>query len=107
MRLRVCLLAGPKVSLHQRTEALRQSVGRPGTQATSVEADASWSAFPQPFDGDLAFTGYTFALATSQIEAGLASSLPIAQGGWGNLTTRLHVVSSGTARLPDGYTGPA
>ena len=65
-------LAGPKVSLHQRTEALQQSMGRPGTQATSVEADASWSSFPQPFDGELAFTGYTFALATSQIEAGLA-----------------------------------
>jgi putative ABC transport system permease protein len=96
-------LAGPKVSLHQRTEALQQSVGRPGTQATSVEADASWSAFPQPFDGELAFTGYSFALATSQIEAGLAYSLPIAQGWWGSLTTRLHMVSSGTGRLPDGY----
>src|SRR5580658_1807814 len=96
-------LAGPRVSLHQRTEALQQSVGRPGTQATSVEADASWSSFPQPFDGELAFTGYTFALATSQIEAGLAYSLPIAQGWWGSLTTRLHMVSSGTGRLPDGY----
>jgi putative ABC transport system permease protein len=96
-------LAGPKVSLHQRTEALQQSMGRPGTQATSVEADASWSSFPQPFDGELAFTGYTFALATSQIEAGLAYSLPIAQGWWGSLTTRLHTVSSGTGRLPDGY----
>jgi putative ABC transport system permease protein len=96
-------LAGPAVSLHLRTEALQQALRRLGPQGTAIQASASWNRFTQAFTGQPVLTEDNLALATSDIADALAASVPIALGSWGGLTTALHDVASGTARLPTGY----
>jgi putative ABC transport system permease protein len=93
-------LAGPAMSLRLRTEALQQALSRLGPLGTAITVSASWSRFAVPFVGQTTLAEGDLSAATSQIGGGLAQSLTINAGSWGGLTTALHGVTSGTARVP-------
>jgi putative ABC transport system permease protein len=96
-------LAGPAVSLHLRTEALQHALSRLGPLGTAIGVSASWNTFTEAYTGQPALNEDDLSGATSALASGLAASVPLAPGGWGGLTTPLHDVLSGTARLPVGY----
>jgi putative ABC transport system permease protein len=96
-------IAGPAISLHLRTEALHQTLNRPGPLGTAIEVSASWNTFTQPFTGQPVLTEDDLSAATSALASGFAASVPMAAGGWGGLTTTMHDVLSGTGPLPVGY----
>jgi hypothetical protein len=96
-------LAGPAVSLHLRTEALQHALSRLGPQGTAIGVSASWNTFTEAYTGQPALNEDDLSGATSALASGLAASVPLAPGSWGGLTTPLHDVLSGTARLPVGY----
>ena len=96
-------LAGPAVSLHLRTEALQQALSRLGPLGTAIQVTGSWNTFTEAYTGQPVLTDDNLSAATLQIAGGLSDSVPIGVGSWGGLTTTLHNVASGTARLPAGY----
>jgi putative ABC transport system permease protein len=96
-------LAGPAVSLHLRTEALQQALSRLGPLGTAIQVTGSWNTFTEAYTGRAVLTDDNLSAATIQIAGGLSDSVPIGLGSWGGLTTTLHDVASGTARLPAGY----
>jgi putative ABC transport system permease protein len=96
-------MAGPAVSLHLRTEALQRALSRLGPLGTSLGVSASWNTFTQAFTGQPALNEDDLSAATSNLASGLAASVPLAPGSWSGLTTPLHDVRSGAARLPVGY----
>jgi putative ABC transport system permease protein len=96
-------LAGPAVSLHLRTEALQQALSRLGPLGTAIQVTGSWNTFTEAYTGQPVLTDDNLSAATIQIAGGLSDSVPIGVGSWGGLTTTLHDVASGTARLPAGY----
>jgi putative ABC transport system permease protein len=96
-------LAGPAVSLRLRTEALQQALSRLGPLGTAIEVTASWARFTEAYTGRTVLTEDNLSNATAVIGGGLAYSLTINADSWGGLTTPLHGVTSGTARLPAGY----
>jgi putative ABC transport system permease protein len=96
-------LAGPAVSLHLRTEALQQALSRLGPLGTAIQVTGSWNTFTEAYTGRPVLTDDNLSAATIQIAGGLSDSVPIGLGSWGGLTTTLHDVASGTARLPAGY----
>jgi putative ABC transport system permease protein len=96
-------LAGPAVSLRLRTEALQQALSRLGPLGTAIQVNASWARFTEAYTGRTVLTDDNLSAATEQIGGGLADTLTINAGSWGGLTTPLHGVTSGTARLPAGY----
>ena len=95
-------LAGPAMSLRLRTEALQQELTRLGPLGTAIAVSASWSSFTVPYVGRTTLTEDDLSGATIEIGGGLAQSLTIPAGSWGGLTTPLHGVTSGTARVPAG-----
>ena len=92
-------MAGPAISLHLRTEALHQALGRLGPLGTAIEVSASWNTFTEGFTGQPALTEDDLSGATSALASGLAASVPLAPGSWGGLTTTVHDVLSGTGPL--------
>jgi putative ABC transport system permease protein len=97
-------MAGPGISLHLRTEALQQALGRLGPLGTAIEVDTSWNTFTDAFTGQSVLTEDDLSGVTSTLASGFARAVPIAGGSWDGLTTSLHVVTAGTAREPPGYT---
>ena len=96
-------MAGPAISLHLRTEALQQALGRLGPLGTALQVSASWNTFTESFTGNPLLTEEDVSGATGELQAGFAGSVPLAAGSWAGLTTTLHAVTAGTARLPVGY----
>ena len=96
-------MAGPAISLHLRTEALQNALRRLGPLGTAIQVSASWNTFTEGFTGQQALTEDDLSGATSALASGLAASLPLAPGSWAGLTTPVHAVLSGTARMPAGY----
>jgi putative ABC transport system permease protein len=96
-------LAGPGISLRLRTEALQQALNRAGPLGTAIQVSASWNQFSQDYAGHPVLTEDDLSSATADIGGGLAASVPMAPGSWASLTTALHHVISGTARMADGF----
>jgi putative ABC transport system permease protein len=96
-------LAGPAVSLRLRTEALQQALNRQGPLGTAYSVSASLARFTEGYTGQLILTEDSLTSATADIASGLMSSLTLAPGSWGGLTTALHEALSGTARMASGY----
>ncbi len=96
-------LAGPAISLRLRTEALHQALNRFGPLGTAIQVSASWNQFSEDYAGQPLLTEDDLSSATADISVGLAASVPIAQGSWTSLTTAVHNVISGTARMADGF----
>ena len=97
-------MAGPAVSLHLRTQALQQALSRLGPLGTAIEVDTSWNTFSEAFTGQPILTEDDLSTATSALAGGFAASVPLAPGSWASLTTTVHQVTSGTTRVPAGYT---
>lgn len=96
-------MAGPAVSLRLRTEALQQALHRLGPLGTAIQVSATWSRFTESYTGKSILTENDLSAATDEIGSGLADSVPIGPGSWSSLTTAIHDVTAGTARLPVGY----
>ena len=96
-------LAGPAMSLRLRTEALQQALSRLGPLGTAIGVNANGARFTEAYTGLTVLGEDNLAAATTEIGGSLAESLTIDAGSWGGLTTPLHGVTSGTARLPAGY----
>jgi putative ABC transport system permease protein len=91
-------LAGPALSLHTRTQALRQTLAAlPGTTKT-VQVNSAWSDFLGSVPGAQALNQDMVNQATDQIGLGLAAApVPLAGGQWTALTTKPLVVTAGAA----------
>jgi putative ABC transport system permease protein len=96
-------MAGPAMSLRLRTEALQQALARLGPLGTAIQASASWNRFTESYTGQSSLTEENLSAATAEIGIGLADSVTLGPGSWGGLTTAIHDVTAGTARLPAGY----
>ena len=96
-------MAGPAVSLRLRTEALQQALHRLGPLGTAIQVSTTWNRFTEAYTGRPLLTEDNLSAATAQIGGGLAASVPIGPGGWSSLTTAIHDVTAGSARLPVGY----
>ena len=92
-------MAGPALSLHTRSQALRQTLaGLPATTKT-VQVSAAWNDFVQSLslrapnlDDDM------LAASTIQIAGGLAAiPLPLAAGDWASLNSAPLEITSGAA----------
>ena len=91
-------LAGPALSLHTRSEALRQTLAGLAVTTKTVQVNADWSS--------LTFTPLTpagFAGSTAALARGFRSlPLPLAAGAWAGLTAKLSVVSGAGPRAQAG-----
>ena len=92
-------LAGPALSLHVRTQALRQILaGFPDTTKT-VQVNSAWSDFTGSIRGTQALNQDLLSRSTDQIGRGLsAAPVPLAAGRWTALTTKPMLVTAGAAR---------
>jgi putative ABC transport system permease protein len=92
-------LAGPALSLHTRTDALRQTLNAlPGTTRT-VQATAAWSDFTQSLPDPTGLTQFELTETISEIGSSLAAQpLPLGAGRWVSLTAKPLVVATGAAK---------
>jgi len=93
-------VAGPALSLHTRTEALRQSVAGFPSTTNAVQVTGSWMDFTGALNngGYSLNPDYIYDQSTAEIGQGLtALGLPLAAGDWVGLSTGLLPVSSGAA----------
>jgi putative ABC transport system permease protein len=100
-------LAGPAVSLRERTQALHQVLGPVGSLGTAIEMEANWTSYTSAYysGNPQNLTQDDFRSSTIFIGEGLAATpLPIAAGGWGALTTEQYRVISGTKAGSPGVT---
>jgi putative ABC transport system permease protein len=101
-------LAGPALSLHTRTEALRQTLAGVATTDKTVQLTADWSDFTNPNE----FSQYSLQLKPAGLDASLTESsaglaglhVPLAAGAWASVTSRLDT-STVTAPPPGGAPG--
>jgi putative ABC transport system permease protein len=102
-------LAGPALSLHTRTEALRHTVAGLATTDKTVQMTAGWSDFTNPNGFSLnpeqeGLAPADLDASLSELSAGLAGMrLPVAAGAWASVTTR--VLPSGLTAPPPGGAG--
>ena len=92
-------MAGPALSLHARTQGLRQVLaGFPSTTMT-VQVGGNWGDFSQAIGGPgQSLADSDFHQAAGDIASGLAAvPLPLAGGDWASLTTKPLVVTAGAA----------
>jgi hypothetical protein len=100
-------LAGPAVSLRERTQALHQVLGPVGSLGAAVEMEANWTSYTSAYysGNPQGLTQDDFRSSTIFIGEGLAATpLPIAAGSWGALTTEQYRVISGTDAGSPGVT---
>jgi hypothetical protein len=95
-------LAGPALSLHTRTEALRQTLDGLTATSKTVQASGPWDEFTSPAGAFLGpqrdMTANEFTTTTREMGRGLtALPLTLAAGAWAGLTTNLFTVTSGAA----------
>jgi putative ABC transport system permease protein len=99
-------LAGPALSLHTRTEALRHTVTGLATLDKTVQMTAGWSDFTNPNGfslnpGQQGLAPADLSASVSELSAGLAGmQLPLAGGAWASVTTG--VLSSNLSASPPG-----
>ena len=100
-------LAGPALSLHSRTQALRQTLAGLASTGQTVQMTAGWSDFTNPNGISLNspqqqdLTPDSLAASVSELGRGLAAlRLPLAPGAWAGVTTKL--LSSSLAAPPPG-----
>ncbi|MGH3259324.1 MAG: hypothetical protein ACRDOU_28650, partial [Streptosporangiaceae bacterium] len=93
-------VAGPALSLHTRTEALRQSMAGFPSTTSAVQVTGSWMEFTEVLN-DAGYSlnpDYIYDQSTAEIRQGLAAlGLPLAAGDWVGLSTGLLPLSSGAA----------
>jgi putative ABC transport system permease protein len=108
-------ITGPAVSLHTRTQALRQTLNQLGPIAEAVEADAQLTSFladiepgRSRFSGSLSpLTPDIMAQAKAQLRQRLAAiGLPLAAGAWAGLATQDTMLTGGYARSAFAATQP-
>jgi putative ABC transport system permease protein len=101
-------LAGPALSLHTRTEALRQTLAQVTTADKTVQMTADWSDFTNPNE----FSQYSLQLKQTGLDASLTESsaglagqhVPLAAGAWASVTSKLDT-STASAPPPGGAPG--
>ncbi len=95
-------VAGPALSLHLRTQALRQTLAQYPGPTMTVQVSADWAAFlgavqddPTPLPGSGLGPG-DLPQSTADIAGGLAATpLPLAGGAWAGLNTEPLAIAAG------------
>jgi len=97
-------MAGPAVSLHARSQALKQTLAGLSSTTKTVQVSTSWGNFTGPLvdSGTRPSPNLTeseFAGTTREIGDGLAAlRLPLGAGQWASLSTKLFIVSGAGPR---------
>ncbi len=92
-------LAGPALSLHTRTDALRQTLNALPDTTRTVQASAAWSNFTQSLPNPPGLTPFELSQSAREIGSSLAAQpLPLGAGRWVSLTAKPLVVAVGAAK---------